>query len=114
MPDHVVDTNVLLVASAADPFSPFGESHVPADERRVVHDWLAAFRRDSRALVIDQDWKIYEEYQRKLTGQDLGLLVVHDKLQRSQLRTVAVAYQRDGQTAIVPEDFRPLAGSRGE
>ena len=105
MPDHVVDTNVLLVASAADPFSPFGETHVPSGERKVVFDWLVAFRRDGRALVLDEMLRIYAEYRNKLTGQDLGLLVVHDKLTRSQLRQVDVTYEADGETAVVPEDF---------
>lgn len=46
MSDHVVDTNVLLVASAAHPYSPFDETHVPIAEQRIVFDWLTAFRAD--------------------------------------------------------------------
>ena len=54
MTGHVIDTNVLLVASAAEPYSPFDDSHVPPTEQLAVLDWLAAFRADeSREIVID-------------------------------------------------------------
>ena len=33
MADYVVDTNVLLVASAAHPFSPFDDCDLPAKAR---------------------------------------------------------------------------------
>jgi len=46
MADHVVDTNVLIVASAADPGSPFEATHVPPKERQIVLAWLKEFRGD--------------------------------------------------------------------
>lgn len=71
MTDHVVDTNVLLVASAGDPASRFADSHVPFEQRRVVLDWLAAFRDDDgRRLVLDDQFAIFREYRRKLTDHD--------------------------------------------
>lgn len=101
MPDHVVDTNVLLVASAAHPYSPFDDTHVPVAEQRVVFDWLARFREDDeRRLVLDDDWRIYEEYRHQLTEQDYGLQVVHEKLQAC-LRAVPCQWDGGGH-AIVP------------
>ncbi|MEI8360322.1 MAG: hypothetical protein WCH13_17780, partial [Deltaproteobacteria bacterium] len=62
MTGHVIDTNVLLVASAAEPYSPFDDSHVPPTEQLAVLDWLAAFRADeSREIVIDDLFRIYQE-----------------------------------------------------
>lgn len=36
MPDHVIDTNVLLIASASHPDSPFDDTHVPVPQRLQV------------------------------------------------------------------------------
>ncbi|HPS76756.1 MAG TPA: hypothetical protein PLS53_01220 [Thermoanaerobaculaceae bacterium] len=100
--DHVVDTNVLLVASAAHPFSPFGDSHVPVIEQRAVFDWLVAFRSDSgRRIVMDDMFKIYCEYRNKLTDQDYGLQVVIEKLQHPRF----VPLKWNGDTAVVPHAF---------
>jgi len=101
--DQVVDTNVLLVASAAHPFSPFDDTHVPRDQQLQVFEWLDAFRLDpARRLVLDDLFEIYEEYRHKLTEQDFGLLVVHEKMQA--LRQVTIAWDPDGR-AVVPEAF---------
>ncbi|MDW7711188.1 MAG: hypothetical protein SCH98_12010 [Deferrisomatales bacterium] len=103
MPDHIIDTNVLLVASAAHPYSPFGASNLPATEQDRVFEWLAAFRADdSRSMVWDTLWRIYEEYRNKLTDQDYGLQVVKEKMQRA--RFVEVAYDENG-AAVVPVEF---------
>lgn len=101
MPDHVVDTNVLLVASAAHPYSPFDDTHVPPDEQLQVLDWLMAFSQDeARRLVLDDLLVIYEEYRHKLNEQDVGLQVIHAKMQSH--RTVALDWDADGH-AVVPD-----------
>lgn len=104
MKDHVVDTNVLLVASAAHPYSPFDDSHVPSPEQQLVFEWLVAFRADNtRSLVLDDLFEIYKEYRNKLTDQDYGLQVVHEKLQAC-LRQVVVRWDTNGH-AVVPRAF---------
>ena len=62
MVDCIIDTNVLLVASACDPGSHFDDSgHVPAEQQVIVLDWLLAFRMDvQRKLVLDQCFKIWD------------------------------------------------------
>jgi hypothetical protein len=104
--DHVVDTNVLLVASAAHPYSPFDDSHVPPDLREQVLDWLLAFRDDpSRRIVLDMGMKIYDEYRNKLTDQDLGLQVVKHLMGDPEL--VVVSFDSDGY-AVVPDALAGL------
>ncbi len=101
MADCLVDTNVLIVASAA--VEP-RYADVTVDERRVevVFDWLRQFRDDDgRRLVLDELWKIYDEYNNKLGAQHFGLQVVHHKLQ-SCLRTVPVDYDADGFARVPP------------
>lgn len=71
MGDYVVDTNVLLCASAAHPGSPFDKAdHVPDPLLLMVLDWLSAFRADpNRHLVLDELFRIYDEYRNKLTDR---------------------------------------------
>lgn len=107
MKDCVLDTNVLLVASAAHPYSPWDDAnHVPAEEQKAVFDWLAEFRADSeRAVVFDDLFAIYEEYRNKLTDQDFGLQVVTEKMHQALMRQVELEREDDG-TPVVPTAFR--------
>lgn len=108
MNDLVVDTNVLLVASAAHPFSPFDDTHVPLAEQQTVFDWLAAFRSDpDRRLVLDDLLRIYDEYRNKLTDQDYGLQVVHEKM----INPYFVSLAWDGAVAVVPPAFQRFDAS---
>jgi hypothetical protein len=104
MPDFILDTNVLLVASAADPSSPFDDTHVPPQETEIVFEWLAAFRSDtSQRMVWDEAWAIYAEYRHKLSDQDYGLRVLAEKM--ATARFVPIELDDDG-SAKVPEEFR--------
>lgn len=100
MADELVDTNVLIVGSAAvEP--KYADVSIDAGGIEVVFEWLTAFRDDaSRKLVLDDMWKIYDEYNHKLNAQHFGLQVVHRKLE-SCLRTVPVTYDGDGH-GVVP------------
>ena len=104
MGDCIIDTNVLLVASAKDPTSPFRNSdHVPAEQQQIVLDWLMEFRKDvQRKLVLDQSFKIWDEYHNQMTrGQDIGSLVVAEKLQSA--RFVDVDYDKNGYGCLPQE-----------
>lgn len=102
MADHVVDSNVLIVGSAVlDPRYP--DVHLDADEIERVFAWLVAFRDDSdRKLVLDDLFKIFEEYNNKLNAQHFGLQVVHYKLEQEYLRQERVEYDEHGY-AIIPD-----------
>ena len=103
MADHVVDTNVLLVASSAHPFSPFGDSDLPAELQEQVFEWLAAFRADaSRQMVWDDLFRIYDEYRNQLSDQDYGMLVVNEKMATAHF--VPVDYDDNGH-GVVPASF---------
>lgn len=103
MPDHVVDTNVLLVASAAHPFSPFDDSGLAPEYQNRVFEWLRTLRADpARQMVWDTQWTIYKEYRNRLTDQDYGLQVVREKM--TQARFVDVEFDEAG-AAVVPEVF---------
>jgi len=101
--DCIIDTNVLLVASAHHPDSPFKDSDVPIEQLKEVFEWLTKFRVDGqRKIVLDQFWKIMAEYRHKMTDQDFGLQVVKEKLQQSA-RFIDVPYDRHGHGRLPPE-----------
>ena len=124
MADCIIDTNVLLVASACDPGSHFDDSgHVPAKKQMVVLDWLKAFRKDgSRCIVLDQSMNrkgsIWKEYHHKMSGQDYGLMVIVEKLQSCQVRFLDIMYDLhdngtvDAQVADLPPRDQVFAGVR--
>lgn len=108
---RVVDTNVLIVASAADDASPFQPDATPVQEgalRQQVLDWLEAFERDAkRHVVLDYDWKICTEYQHKLSEQDYGWLAIMHKRDHNQVVWVGLDMDADG-NAVLPD---PLAAA---
>lgn len=107
MGDHIIDTNVLLVASARDSTQDSGpgftDSNVPSEQQEIVREWLKAFRTDGqRNLVLDGSWKIWREYRNNMTEQDLGLMVVKEKL--SLARFIEISYDKDGHGCL-PADL---------
>lgn len=100
MADQLIDTNVLIIASAAcEP--KYTDVSVDEDDIETVLSWLTEFRDDAtRHLVIDDLWKIWEEYNNKLNGQHFGLQVVAWKLENCY-RAVPVRYDENGY-GIVP------------
>lgn len=93
MDKHVIDTNVLLVASAAHSTSPFAPEATPVQEaalRQKVLSWLMEFEASERQVVLDWTWVIMNEYKGvgrrdQLTDQDYGLQVVLQKFSTGQL-----------------------------
>lgn len=103
MADHILDTNVLIVASAADPTSRFSDSDLPLHLQQQVFEWLAALRADeTRRLVWDDAFNIYDEYRNKLTDQDYGLQVIRAKM--ISARFINIELDNDG-IATVPNEF---------
>jgi hypothetical protein len=107
---RVVDTNVLIVASAADDGSPFRPEATPVEEadlRQRVLDWLVTFEQDSaRHAVLDWDWLICGEYQNKLTEQDYGWLALMAKKDRNEVVWVGLRTDTDGH-ALLPATLAP-------
>lgn len=80
-PRYVVDTNVLIAASAADPSHPADIDATPQDPdlRLEVWLWLDEFQGSSSRLVLDFGGEIYGEYCNKLGFNDFGRQVVLHK-----------------------------------
>jgi hypothetical protein len=101
MPDHIIDTNVLVVASTTL------QSEVPTEHRQSVVDWLSEFRRDARRLLtLDAAWSIWSEYRNNCGSTDgerqqsFGFRVAADKLQTA--RWLSIDFDGDGH-AVLPK-----------
>ena len=95
---YVVDTNVLIAASAADPAHPTDIDATPEDPalRLRVWEWLEQFRSSDARLVLDTDNKIFDEYSKKLGFNDFGIQVVMHKMNTATTDDVTVQYDHDG------------------
>jgi len=95
---YVVDTNVLIAASAADPIHPSDIDATPADPilRMKVWEWLANFQQSDSRLILDGEGRIFEEYNRKLGFNDFGIQVVMHKWSTAAVHNVPVEYDEHG------------------
>ena len=114
---YVVDTNVLIAASAGDPQDPKDIDATPEDPslRLKIFCWLEEFRASPSRLVFDDAWKIYREYTNKLNDQDFGIQVVIHKLSTSAVDNVRVEYDDNGHGCLPGGTGHPwpLRGSTG-
>lgn len=101
---YVVDTNVLIAASAGDPLHPKDIDATPPDAelRQQVWAWLDAFQQSDARLVLDLAGLIYDEYSRKLDIGDFGIQVVMHKWSTAAVDNVAVEYDADGHALLPP------------
>ncbi len=103
---QVVDTNVLIVASAADDGSLFRPDATPVQEaalRGQVLSWVVDFEADSsRHAVLDWDWHLCGEYRNKLSEQDYGWLALMAKRDRNEVIWVGLATDTNGH-AVLPQ-----------
>ena len=106
---YVVDTNVLIAASAANPENPKDIDATPTDPelRMQVWEWLYQFQRSDAKLVLDTDLKIFDEYKNKLDFNDFGIQVVIHKWSTVATDNVSVQYDTQGH-GILPKTLTPI------
>ncbi|MFZ1546012.1 MAG: hypothetical protein WAT12_02785 [Candidatus Nitrotoga sp.] len=95
---YVVDTNVLIAASAVDASSPIARDATPSDPslRMKVWQWLSDFQLSESHLVLDGEGGIQLEYGKKLGFNDYGRQVVMHKWNTCAVDQVSVAYDSNG------------------
>ncbi|MDF2864758.1 MAG: hypothetical protein K0S02_5030 [Achromobacter mucicolens] len=106
---YVVDTNVLIAASAADPEHPKDIDATPDDPelRWKVWEWLAEFQHGDSRMILDGEGKIFEEYTNKLGFNDFGRQVVMHKWSTVAVDNVEVAYDDNGD-GVLPATLTPV------
>lgn len=108
-PRYVVDTNVLIAASAGEPQQHRPIAATPEDPalRLAVWQWLKAFKESESRLVLDGAGRIFEEYRHQLGFGDYGHQVVLHKWSTCASDVVEIAYDADG-NAVLPADLQPV------
>lgn len=106
---YVVDTNVLIAASAADPIHPKDIDATPVDPalRYAVWQWLDRFQQSESRLILDEVMKIFDEYNNKLGFNDFGIQVVMHKFSTAAVDSVPVDYDVNGH-GVLPELLTPI------
>lgn len=112
---YIVDTNVLIAASAADPVNPTDIDATPNEPevRLAVWKWLDTFQRSDSRLVLDFEHQIEAEYNRKLKYGDFGIQVVMSKWDKCAVDGVVVDYDDDGD-GILPPSLVPVVHDRAD
>lgn len=110
---YVVDTNVLIAASAGNPEDPKDIDATPQDPslRLEIFRWLDEFRAAASRLVLDHAFKIFKEYGNKLSDQDFVIQVVIHKWSTYAVDDVSVEYDANGH-ARLPETLAPTIHDR--
>jgi len=105
---YVVDTNVLIAASAADPTHPKDIDATPDEPmlRQQIWAWLDKFEQSETRMVLDSDMEIFGEYNNKLGFNDFGIQVVQSKFSTAQVDYVDVKYDENG-SGILPAELSP-------
>ncbi len=111
----MVDTNVLIAASATLQNSPMALVATPEDFdlRYEVWKWLTCFSESCSRLVLDGQQEIDAEYRHKLMYPDYGLQVVQNKWDTLCVDMVDVSYDRDGY-AVLEEPLLTVIHDRAD
>jgi len=104
-PRYVVDTNVLIAASAGDPTNPTDIDATPQDPglRLRIWEWLSEFDLGDSRLVLDYQYGIFSEYKNKLGYEDYGIQVVQNKIDTQAVDYVKVDYDKHGDGKLPPK-----------
>lgn len=95
---YVIDTNVLIAASAAVAPCPEAWDATPKEPevRKQVWDWLVEFEQSVARLVLDFTGGIEGEYRRNLGFGDFGLQVLQSKWDHCAVDLTEVDYDEHG------------------
>ncbi len=106
---YIVDTNVLIAASAGHPSNPKDIDATPQDPllRRTIWEWLSRFTDSDSRMVLDEGLKIQNEYQNKLSHNDFGLQVLIHKWSNAQVDNVPIDYD-DDENACIPRTLETV------
>lgn len=112
---YVIDTNVLIAASAIDSCSPIAQEATPEDPdlRQRINEWLFAFEQSDSRLVLDGQNKIFDEYENKLGFNDYGIQVVMHKWSTAAVDNVELRYDADGH-AYLDESLSVVVHDRSD
>lgn len=93
---YLVDTNVMLAASAVQELSNVAVRAMPQEIelREMIYNWLADFDQSNRRIILDEEGLVRDEYERNMPfnmyGQEYGMQVLQNKLDRNLAEYVPI------------------------
>ncbi|HDS7953858.1 TPA: hypothetical protein R8G72_002054 [Citrobacter youngae] len=93
---YLVDTNVMLAASAVSELSNQAVRAMPSEIelREMIYDWLSSFEQSEQSIVLDEEGLVRDEYERNMPynflEQEYGMQVLQYKLDRNQVVYVPI------------------------
>lgn len=105
----MVDTNVLVAASTADPIRPSDIDATPRDPklRQQVWLWLSEFSESDARMVLDYGNEIYDEYCGCLGFNDFGRQVVIEKWSTAAVDNVELQWNGINYR-VIPATLEPV------
>lgn len=93
---YLVDTNVMLAASAVSDLSNLAVRAMPQEIelREIIYNWLVDFDQSEQCIVLDEEGLVRSEYDRNMPfnqhEQEYGMKVLQYKLDRSLVQYVPI------------------------
>lgn len=93
---YLVDTNVMLAASAVSELSKLAVRAMPQEIelRELIYQWLAGFDQSDHRIVLDEEGLVRDEYERNMPfnmyQQEYGMQVLQNKLDRNLVEYVPI------------------------
>lgn len=93
---YLVDTNVMLAASAVSELSKLFLRAMPQEIelREIVYKWLVEFDRSDQKIILDEEDLVRSEYERNMPfnmlEQEYGMQVLQSKLDRNLVEYVPI------------------------
>lgn len=117
---YLVDTNVMLAASAVSELSNLAVRAMPQEIelREMVYEWLVAFDQSDDHLVLDEVGLVQAEYERNMPynwrEQEYGMRVLQSKIDRMQVDHVPIdAFEGNGEhIAVLEPDHERIVTDR--
>jgi hypothetical protein len=118
----LIDTNVLIAASARNPLSNVaGIASPPEPElREQVFQWLIAFADSDHQIVLDLEGYIRSEYEANLgystalRDQEYGLLLLQDLEQNQRINYVTIESDPEEGAARLPAHLAVIVTDRAD
>lgn len=92
----LVDTNVMLAASAISELSNVAARAMPREIelRELVYEWLVSFEQSDDSIVLDDVGLVRDEYERNMPHnwreQEYGMRVLQNKIDRMLVHDVPI------------------------
>lgn len=117
---YLIDTNVMLAASAVNELSNLAFRAMPQEVelRELVFQWLSEFEVSADFILLDEEGLVRSEYDRNMPfnmrGQEYGMQVLQNKIDRQLAEFVPIeTFEGNGEhVAVLTPEHEELVGDR--